>query len=168
MTSASEVGVWSSSAVISDDGVYRYSLTRRWGDGPSAVFIMLNPSTADATQDDPTIRRCIGFAKREGCASLTVVNLFAYRATDPRALLDAEDPQGPDNSRHITRALLNADLRIAAWGAFQWTHRERLRRPYVEDWAGGKPLLCLGTTSAGAPRHPLYVKGDQPLVEWSS
>src|SRR5689334_20041621 len=71
------------SAVLSPCGLYRYRLTRRWGDGPALLFVMLNPSTADATEDDPTIRRCTGFAKREGMPAIEVVNLFAWRATDP-------------------------------------------------------------------------------------
>lgn len=155
-----------SAAVISDDQQYRYSLTRRWGAGPDATFIMLNPSTADASQDDPTIRRCIGFAKREGCASLTVVNLFAYRATDPRALLDVDDPRGPDNVLHIERAVAGSSIAIAAWGSFLWQNRKRLRPPaFVLDLA--VDLLCLGTTKDGEPRHPLYVRGDQPLVRWT-
>lgn len=153
-----------SSAVLSDDGLYRYRLTRRWGDGPDAAFIMLNPSTADATQDDPTIRRCIGFAKREGCGSLTVVNLFAYRATDPKALLDAEDPRGPENQGYIERAIGEASIAVAAWGSFLWQNRRRLYpTPFVLD---SDLLLCLGTTKTGEPRHPLYVKADQPLVGW--
>src|SRR5262249_14212908 len=93
-------------AVISDCGRYRYSLTRRWGDAaePRALFVMLNPSTADAEQDDPTIRRCIGFAKAWGMGSLEVVNLYALRATDPAALLSAPDPIGPKNDTMITSA----------------------------------------------------------------
>lgn len=161
-------GTWAADAVISDDGLYRYSLTRRWDAGAdgsrNATFIMLNPSTADGMQDDPTIRRCIGFAKREGCGSLTVVNLFAYRATDPRALLNADNPCGPDNALHIEQALAGASIAVAAWGSFMWENRKRLRPlPSFQS----DVLWCLGTTKNGEPRHPLYVRGDQPLVRWS-
>ena len=104
-------------AVISDCERYRYRLTRRWDDGPTCTFIMLNPSTADARKDDPTIRRCIGFARREGCAALLVINCFAFRATKPADLFAAEDPIGPENDRHIMAASLDADGQvIAAWG----------------------------------------------------
>lgn len=160
------------SAVISDCGAFRYTLHRRI---PSmlrwvrpCLFIMLNPSTADATQDDPTIRRCLGFAKREGCTSLTVVNLYALRATDPAALTQQGPVEmvaiiGPDNDRHIREQAEQHRLGIivAAWGAHPMARR---RERAVADIIG--PMYCLGTTKAGAPRHPLYVKGDAPLLPW--
>ena len=101
-------------AVVSDDGAYRYRLTRCWtsdlfrdGDGQMLV-VGLNPSTADAVHDDPTVRRCIGFAHREGCAELVIVNLFALRSPTPRRLVYAADPVGPENDRHIEAAALAA------------------------------------------------------------
>ena len=93
-----------SDAVISDCGKYRYRLTRKWGYGRPCGFIMLNPSTADALHDDPTIRRCVGFAKAWGCGALIVVNLFAVRATSPREMMRADDPVGPENKEHVQRA----------------------------------------------------------------
>jgi hypothetical protein len=94
-----------SGAVISDCQQYRYSLTRVWAENaPRACFIMLNPSIADATINDPTIRRCIGFAIEMGCGSLEVVNLFAFRATDPKAMKQADDPIGPENDRYLIEA----------------------------------------------------------------
>jgi hypothetical protein len=162
------------SAIISPCGAYRYTLHRRI---PSVLrwvkpclFVMLNPSTADATMDDPTIRRCIGFAKREGCTDLTVVNLFALRATDPKQIQAAtamgKDPIGPDNWNHFTAQIeghQRIGLIIAAWGAHPMAstmpvHHERLREARA---------LCLGMTKDGSPRHPLYVKADQPLVTWA-
>jgi hypothetical protein len=160
-------------ADISPCGTYRYLLGRRVGEGDrTALFVMHNPSTADASEDDPTIRRCIGFARREGCGVLEVVNLFAYRATDPAALRLAADPVGPANDHFIERAVGRAALVVVAWGV--------LRRPLVRRaWVIGRgiydnlPFLghrgpfCLGTTANGAPRHPLYVRADQPLESWS-
>ena len=150
----------SSGAVISACGRYRYRLWRRWSDGPTCVFIMLNPSTADAESDDPTIRRCIGFAKREGCGGLVVANLFAFRATSPRDMMAADDPVGPENDNHLRWC---ADLAtgpvIAGWGA----HGSfRGRDAAVRRMLDGK-AMHLGLTAAGQPRHPLYLKGDAIL-----
>jgi hypothetical protein len=160
-------------ATISTDGRYRYELGRRWGSGPTALWVMLNPSTADAVDDDNTIRRCIGFSKREGCGGLVVVNLFAYRATDPDALLTVADPIGPDNASTIKSRLADplTAIVVAAWGAWHNTQAARRTGPgtarlNVEQFArdAGHDMVCLGLTKAGAPRHPLYVKTSQPFV----
>lgn len=154
-----------SSAVLSKCGLYRYRLDRRWGDGPTCGFIMLNPSTADAELDDPTIRRCIGFAKREGCGGLMVANLFAFRATNPEDMADAEDPDGPENQHFLLNMAERVDgPLIAAWGA-HWM-ADDLPARWVRQAFGGR-LVCLGKTKGGAPRHPLYVKGDAPLVPFA-
>lgn len=148
----------SSSAILSKCGLYRYRLDRRWGEGPTCAFIMLNPSTADADVDDPTIRRCTGFAKREGCGALMVGNLFAFRATKPEDMADSDDPCGPEN-RHFLGNMIercNGPL-IAAWGA-HWMAQSGL----ASTDFGGR-LLCLGTTKEGHPRHPLYVRSDAAL-----
>lgn len=152
-------------ALLSDDQLYRYALWRVWGPHTCLRFVMLNPSTADATLDDPTIRRCVGFARREGYDGLVVLNLYAYRATDPRALLACADAVGPLNNLHLTTHLAAAALAgepvVAAWGANAHPRRAREVLDLTEhrvDWR------CLGTTKDGHPRHPLYVKGDQPLV----
>lgn len=153
-------------AVLSADGVYRYLLTRTWGDGPRAVWIMLNPSTADAFTDDKTIRRVIGFSKREGCGSIAVVNLYALRATDPKELYMHRDPVGPVNARFIRDQVAGGGLVIAAWG----NHGGRWRRgDYVTAWltkAMGVELQCLGSTRADHPAHPLYLSKDTPLQPW--
>lgn len=151
-------------ARISDCGLYRYGLVRRWSDEPALRFVMLNPSTADAKLDDPTIRRCIGFAKREGYGALIVLNLYAYRATDPKALLSCGDPVGPGND-NMLRAHLRSSVGvgrpvIAAWGA----NAKADRVGQVLDLCPGVDWRCLGTTKDGHPRHPLYVRGDQALV----
>ncbi len=155
-------------------GPYRYTLTRDWSSEVSkrAIWIMLNPSTADALVDDPTIRRCIAFAKREGCGALSVVNLYAFRAADPRALGEAAtagvDPVGPENDRVLELAVFVAAWHgwpiIAAWGA----QGSPARKARVVEFATRHraSLLCLGTTKDGGPRHPLYVRADQPLQPW--
>lgn len=162
-------------ATLSDCGLYRYDLTRRWGHaGPcsTALFVMLNPSTADASEDDPTIRRCIGFAKREGCGGLAVVNLYALRSADPSILLRYSDPFGPDNQATIERWLADPSVyvAIAAWGSWWRNQRSRPMRLNVEQLAqqAGRHLYCLGTTKAGDPRHPLYVRADAPLQRFAA
>lgn len=157
-------------AEFSECGTYRYTLTRqlstplRWV--RPALFIMLNPSTADAVNNDPTIRRCISFAERNGCTSLTVVNLFALRATDPRELKTHQDPVGPLNDKHIALQIMHhqdiiGGLVVAAWGAHPFAQE---RADYIFKKYSG--IKCLGTTMNGSPRHPLYVKSAQPFVEW--
>ncbi len=109
-----------SGAVISDCGKYRYTLEREWMTGQgTCLFVMLNPSTADASEDDPTIRRCIGFAQRWGYQRLTVGNLFAYRATDPLGLREVplDVAIGPENDDHLCDLSHGASLIVAAWGA---------------------------------------------------
>jgi hypothetical protein len=150
---------------------YRYALTRTWADAPGAVFVTLNPSTADALADDPTIRRCIGFARAWGCGGLTVVNLFGLRATDPAQLTRVHDPVGPDNDVVIrdvvTRAADFPAQRpvVAAWGAHPAAGK-RAREVGGMLARQGVEVLCLGVTAAGHPRHPLYVRGAQRLVSW--
>ena len=164
------------SATLSPCGAYRYTLTREWDPSlPRALFVMLNPSTADAEVDDPTIRRCIGFARRDGFGSIEVVNLFAFRATDPRELWRAGmgwvSIVGPDNDRHVSEAVKRAVQHVAAWGADPPGARSRGLHHWRALWtsditrrAGG--LHCLGVTKDGRPRHPLYVRGDASLIPW--
>jgi hypothetical protein len=147
---------WSkASAVLSPCTTYRYSLTRRWSTGQGAVvFIGLNPSTADATQDDPTIRKCIVFAKRWGYAELRMVNLFAFRSTDPSGLLDHADPVGPDNDAHLLAAARSAALVVASWGNHgSLLDRSRSVRAMLPDLHG------LRINKSGEPAHPLYLPG---------
>lgn len=163
----------SAGAQLSPCDRYRYVLWREIPGGPRTrrcLFVMLNPSTADATQDDPTIRRCMGFAKREGCSAITVVNLYAFRATDP-AHLSAElmrgtDVVGPDNLAHVETQLgmfrAGLGIIVAAWGANPFATGQ----PTIQHWLRQSGSLCLGMTKDGSPRHPLYVKADQPLVPW--
>lgn len=155
-------------AVISDDGIYRYRLNRCWPDGiGQSVFVMLNPSTADASINDPTIRRCIGFARRWGRRGLVVVNLFALRATNPDALRSAADPVGPLNQAHVLEVLKDAEEIVCGWGAFPFARQQaKIMQRWIE--IAGRIPQCLGTTKAGHPRHPLYLSNDAPLRQWSS
>lgn len=158
------------SAVISRCGEYRYTLDRPRGilvspaTRATAVFCMLNPSTADDENDDPTIRRCRGFMERWGSAGLLVVNLYALRSTDPRALWEHADPVGPENDHWLHRAAGEGGEVVCAWGANAKPDRVRIAVALFR--AAGARLLCLGTTKDGHPRHPLYVRGGQPLVPW--
>ncbi|MFT8896312.1 MAG: DUF1643 domain-containing protein [Acetobacter sp.] len=157
-------------AIISPCGLYRYNLGRKWSDGPSMTFVMINPSIADASIDDPTIRRCIGFAKREGCGAIDVVNLCAFRATDPEDMLLADDPIGPENEDYVMMALQNSVMTIAAWGA---NAGEVIKNyPKVLDVVDlvqtARKVFSLGSlTKSGFPRHPLYASGDAPLIPFS-
>lgn len=151
------------------EGEYRYSLGRTWDPTlPRVCWILLNPSVADADQDDPTLRRCIAFSRREGFGSLVLVNLFARRCTRPVHLNDPGDPVGPENTTAITQAVSDSLRVIVGWGA----HRLARRRGYALSVRaahyGHEDLWCLGLTSSGAPRHPLYVRGDAKLVRWTS
>lgn len=149
-------------AVLSDDGLYRYILSRRWDAGRELGFIMLNPSTADAEVDDPTIRRCIGFAERWGYGGIAVANLFALRSTNPAALKAAPDPVGPINEEWISALVRESDLCIAAWGAHAFAGA---RAKKVSERFGDQ-LSCLGVTKAGHPKHPLYLRADTQPVKF--
>jgi hypothetical protein len=148
-----------SGAVISECGTYRYRLWRYWEpDRPRCNFLMLNPSTADETVDDPTIRRVVRYARDWGHGGIVVTNLFSLRSTDPAALKSAPDPVGPDNDRHILEAATGSTIVIAAWGAHPGIEgRVRDVRRMLAD--GGIPLHCLATTKGGHPGHPLFLKG---------
>ncbi len=154
-------------AVISECGLYRYLLTRCWDIGNTRedpVWIMLNPSTADADIDDATIRRCINFSKAWGYGGLQVVNLFGFRATHPRDLKKAEDPIGPDNREHVLRAVANTSTVICAWGA-HGSLNGRGHEMLQQLWSWGAQPFRLGTkdTNNGHPRHPLRLAKDTKL-----
>lgn len=158
-------------AEVSPDGRYRYWLTRAWncpGDLPNdrrVCWVMLNPSTADADLDDPTIRRCIGFSDAWGYRNLVVVNAFALRATDPKELARAEDPWGPDNDLYIDYWTAASDLVVAAWGG-SYPKRSSMCVRHVgalQDRLRDAGARCLGKTAANDPKHPLYLKADTPL-----
>ncbi len=159
---AAEPGVVRGAARFDRAEVYRYSLRRTWNrHGPRIVWVCLNPNRADATHDDPTIRRCIGFSRRWGFGSLEVVNLFALRARDPKALRSAADPVGPGNDAALRSALRRADCVVAAWGAHgRLGDRDRAAARWLRS---ARTLRCFGLTRDGQPRHPLYLRGTTRL-----
>lgn len=176
----------SAGAFLSPDERYRYLLWREWrgthdpanwkwfsesdgqgeplGEPKPCVFVMLNPSTADGAQDDPTIRRCVAFAASWNFERLEVVNLFAYRATRPSDLISlsaSADPVGPGNLDAVREVAEEAGLIVCAWGA----HGRHLEQDEtVRGWLGNRPTFALGFTKQGHPRHPLYLRGDAALM----
>ena len=143
---------------------HRYRLHRdlgrtMFGPGGTVLFCMLNPSTATATQDDPTIRRCMGFARDWGHERLAVVNLFSLRATDPDEMLRADDPVGAENDTAIMSESVAADAIVVAWGN-HGRHDGRGACVLRMLQEAGPPVLALGLTATGHPRHPLYVRAD--------
>lgn len=149
-------------ACFDASGIYRYSLWRLWDAcAPKLVFIMLNPSTADAQSNDPTIRRCIGFAQTWGYGYLEVVNLFGLRSPHPQHLRQAADPIGAECDKYIQIAAQQADRIILAWG--NWGHFWG-RDQAVVKFLASYDLYCLGLNQSKQPRHPLYLKRDvQPI-----
>ena len=166
-------------ATFSPDRTYRYSLRRRLPTGAGTVnFLMLNPSTADETLDDPTIRRCIGFARAWGYAELVVTNLFALRSTDPRALLETVEKIDAENDRAIVEAAIAAQRVIAAWGVWggrlELSHRtqhvrgllRQTHRPRHSPRHTGIDLYHLGLTAEGHPRHPVRLPKHLTPTLW--
>lgn len=144
-------------AILSPCGTYRYLLQRSWKVGRQAVcFVMLNPSTADAYVDDPTIRRCLGFAERLGFGQLEVVNLFALRATDPRELRIHHDPIGPENDEQIIVAARTCSMTICAWGS-HGAYRGRGEAMLKLLRGNGITPYALRINRGAHPSHPLYL-----------
>lgn len=158
-----------STATFSLCYTYRYALTRRWGDGPLAAWVMLNPSTANAFVEDPTIRRCMAFARSWSAGGIVIHNLFALRSTDPKNLYGHPDPVGPDNDFAIASTFSTDGPEvgpvIAAWGAHGSLNGRAGQVRRLLEARGVRPL-CLGTTKRGQPRHPLYVRGDTAAVDY--
>jgi hypothetical protein len=158
------VDLLSRETILSSCRRYRYTLWREWPDILTeklgfVAFVGLNPSTADEETNDPTIRRCISFAKDWGYTRFCMLNLFAFRATDPSVMRRESDPIGPDNDAHILRIASQADLVIAAWGCGgDFLRRAEHVRTLIPN------LYCLKITKNGHPRHPLYLpRGLKPI-----
>lgn len=154
------------SATISPCGKYRYWLSRDGDPSKRRVaFVMLNPSTADASIDDATIRRCRTFARGAG---FVVVNLYAYRATKPADMFAVDDPFGAENDDFLLNVAMGDYKIIVAWGVNAKLARIRYVTQLLEQFDGNSSntLYCLGITKDGHPRHPLYVKSDAPIVPW--
>jgi len=153
-------------AVLSECRWYRYLLRRAWDhDRPRALFIMLNPSTADAETDDPTTRSCTRLCRAWEYGSFEIVNIYGWRASDPKELSKAIDPVGPENDHVIKAAISRCDTAICAWGAhpIELHRRDAVLRLIQRK----EPLAyCLGRTKDGHPRHPLYIKTGTPLERY--
>lgn len=149
------------SAKLSHCRQYRYDLWRRWGEGPYCMFVGLNPSTADESNDDPTIRRCVGFAQSWGFGALCMTNLFAFRATKPSEMMASIDPVGPENDLTLLTLASGAGLVVAAWGAHgAFQNRDQ------EVRAALPALSYLRLTKHGHPGHPLYLPANLIPVPW--
>lgn len=158
--------------IFSPDRFYRYTLWRDWADdcleleereGNNSAkyvqFIGLNPSTADETKDDPTIRRCMAFAKSWGFGAMCMTNLFAYRATDPKKMKSCRLAVGQKNRTYLMQVALEAGLIVAAWGTHGIHEYQDINvRRWIADT--GRELHCLGKSKDGHPKHPLYLKAD--------
>lgn len=159
-------------AMISEDGKYRYWLSRRWGDGKCLGVIMLNPSTADAEVDDPTIKKLIGFAQINGYDAIDVVNLFAWRSTDPRELRTCSDPVGRLNNGHIYAMLVTCDTVLLAWGSKDYPDRvNQVKNLIIRALNSGKlsnaeDIVCLKYTNYRQPSHPLYIGYETPFTPY--
>lgn len=151
------------SAEISSDGLYRYSLERTWDEGkPTVLFICLNPSTADAINDDATVRRMVSFARQFGAGRLLVGNLFAFRSKNRNDLLKAEDPVGPENDKYLSKLIKAADIVIAAWGNFgSYLNRSS----QFKEMFKSHNIKCLALNQTGEPIHPLYVADGTQLQD---
>jgi len=149
-------------ARFSKDRKHRYALWRTWNeDKPTVLFIGLNPSTADETEDDPTIRRCINYAKDWGYGGMVMANLFAFRATDPKNMKASEDPVGKYNDTMIRTLASESKMVVACWGG----HGAYLGRGHeVRLLISEKDVKCFGVTKNKSPKHPLYLKKDAELV----
>jgi hypothetical protein len=155
----------SSGATFSECKKYRYRLWRKWGDAPPAVFIMLNPSTADEVDNDPTVERCERRARAMGHGGLRVANIFALRSTDPQVLYTAEDPVGPDNDASILESAKDAGIVICAWGCDGNLNGRGEQVLAMLKQAGIEPHYLV-LNKDGTPKHPLYVGYDVQPVKW--
>jgi hypothetical protein len=152
-------------AIFDVTQTYRYVLWRSWSNDPKIGFVMLNPNRADANLNDPTIRRCIGFAQAWGYGGLEVVNLFAYRAKTPQLLKQAGDPIGKENDRYLITLPERVEKIVFAWGNWGslWDRDRAVIQLFTQQ-----TVYCLGTTQAGQPCHPLYLRSDTELQNVSA
>ena len=163
------------SAIISDCGRYRYRLERECGlpfDGSKTfAYFGINPSTADATLDDATVRKWRGFTQRNGGHRFIVGNVFAFRSTDPDALKYQADPFGPQWLEHLNSIIADADILVPCWGRLSKTPKDLRGAPaqlLASLIRSGKPVLHFGVTGCGQPKHPLMLGYDTPLTPWGT
>ena len=155
-------------ATLDEAREYRYTLERTWNpDAGRVLFIMLNPSTADADVDDATIRRCMGFTARWGKGGIVVGNLLAFRSTDPKELLAHHDPVGPENDAHLRRLAQECNTVVAAWGnSASGVRQFQERQAFVKNLLKGR-MQCLGTNRDGTPKHPVRLPASAGLRPFS-
>lgn len=156
---ADQLGLFASpnSATFSPCQRYRYALRRVWGRGALVLWVMLNPSTADAQHDDATIRKCIRFSRAWGYGGLLVGNLYGWRSTDPAVLPEVAEPVGPDNDRHLVALASEAAIIVCAWGVNADPERAAFVVRLLQTT--GKALHSVGRNADGSPCHPLYKPG---------
>ncbi|WP_439398459.1 DUF1643 domain-containing protein [Bradyrhizobium sp. PMVTL-01] len=158
------------SAIISSCGLFRYRLERDLSrPGPVVAILGVNPSKADATLNDPTIKKDMGFGERLGWSRILKGNKFAFRSTDVKVLRTARDPIGPENDAHLEQIMRDAEIVVAAWGPLAKVpaaHRGRWKEVVKIADRVGRKLHCFGTTDDGQPRHTLMLAYDTPLIEW--
>lgn len=151
-----------SEAILSVDRKYRYVLTRTWDETlPNIMFVGLNPSTADETTDDPTIRRCINFAKSWGYGGLYMVNLFAYRSTNPNNIRIVDNPISDNNDSYISHYAKLSDKVVACWG-----NRGSYQKRSKEVTNLLEEIYCFGQNKSGEPKHPFYLKKEISLIKY--
>jgi len=155
-----------STALFDPERLYRYLLTRAWKTGRRVLWILLNPSTADETKLDPTLRRCQGYSLAWGFDGFEICNMYGFRSTKPAGLWKVADPVGPGNDAQIVAAAQRADLVVVGWGGNAKIDRARDLAAKLED--AGIDLFCLRTTLAGHPNHPLYLKREAVPIPWHS
>ena len=154
-------------ADLSRDRVYRYRLWRRWDDGDEMTFIGVNPSTADETTNDQTIKKCIGLAKRHDCAAIQMLNLFALRETNPSVMKEHPKPIGPRNKSVLVKFASSAKIVVACWGV-HGTHLSRDEEVVKLLESEGVELMCFGLTKKGFPKHPVMLAYSTELVPYES
>jgi hypothetical protein len=155
-------------AVFSPCRTWRYVLRRRWAPGPVVAFILLNPSTADEDENDPTVTRCIDFAKRWGFAGLVLGNIFALCATDPAELYEHANPIGPDNDDWLDKIVAEAEgCVVLGWG-MHGDHMDRGARvlSQLPRYNADIAMKAFVRTKGGQPGHPLYIPADRELQDW--
>jgi len=159
------------SAVLSECGLYRYRLDRDvQPEGLVFAYFGINPSTADASIDDSTVRKWRGFTMRNGGRKFIVGNVFAFRSTDPKALEFAEDPFGPDRYAHLEQIVAEADVLVPCWGNLSKMPKDLRDSPAAllnRLLATGKPVLHFGVTDSKQPKHPLMLGYDTPMLPWT-
>ncbi|WP_424236865.1 DUF1643 domain-containing protein [Bhargavaea ginsengi] len=165
-----ESGVWPKDenvlVMVDHTGRHRYRLSVTWETGkPECLFVMLNPSTADAGKPDATLNQCMNIARHQGFGSLEVVNLYSIRTKSPQVLFGSDDRHHPPNDQHLADAIGNARRVIVAWGQHGGGEgRDQVVLDMIRE--AGKTPYCLGTTKSRMSRHPLYLKSNTPLIEY--